>query len=157
MKSKLNNLIPNWRKKIKKICPIKKNGIGIIYISHKLKEIIYVSDRITVLKDGKINDSFLKQQVNEEDLIKSMIGENVLIKNEQQNKTYSETPILELKNFNYSNIFKNINIELFYNYFHTMVLVQGLATPRASIYLSCSIYIWKLILLYCIINRWLMF
>ena len=39
---------------------LKKNGIGIIYISHKLKEIIQISDRITVLKDGKINDSFNK-------------------------------------------------------------------------------------------------
>ena len=92
---------------------LKKNGIGIIYISHKLKEIIYISDRITVLKDGRINDSFLKKQVNEEDLIKSMIGENILIKNEQQNKIYPKKPLLKIENFNYSNIFKNINIELF--------------------------------------------
>ena len=92
---------------------LKKNGIGIIYISHKLKEIIHISDRITVLKDGKINNSFLKQQVNEEDLIKSMIGENILIKNEQQKKIYPKKPILEIKNYRYSNIFKNINIELF--------------------------------------------
>ena len=92
---------------------LKKNGIGIIYISHKLKEIIYISDRITVLKDGRINDSFLKKQVNEEDLIKSMIGENILIKNEQQNKTYPKKPLLKIENFNYSNILKNINLELF--------------------------------------------
>jgi ribose transport system ATP-binding protein len=92
---------------------LKKNGIGIIYISHKLKEIIQISDRITVLKDGKINDSFIKNEVNEEDLIKSMIGENILIKNENQNKTNLENPILKIQNFSYSNIFKNININLF--------------------------------------------
>jgi len=92
---------------------LKKNGIGIIYISHKLKEIIQISDRITVLKDGKINDSFIKNEVNEKDLIKSMIGKNILIKNDHQNKTNLENPILKIQNFNYSNIFKNINIELF--------------------------------------------
>ena len=92
---------------------LKKNGIGIIYISHKLKEIIYISDRITVLKDGKINDSFLKNEVNEENLIKSMIGENVLTKNEHENKTYSKNQILKINNFSYSNIFKEININLF--------------------------------------------
>ena len=92
---------------------LKKNGIGIIYISHKLKEIIYISDRITVLKDGKINDSFLKNEVNEENLIKSMIGENVLTKNEHENKTYSKNQILNINNFSYSNIFKEININLF--------------------------------------------
>ena len=92
---------------------LKKNGIGIIYISHKLKEIIYISDKITVLKDGKINDSFLKNEVNEENLIKSMIGENVLTKNEHENKTYSKNQILKINNFSYSNIFKEININLF--------------------------------------------
>ena len=92
---------------------LKNNGIGIIYISHKLKEIIYISDRITVLKDGKINDSFLKNEVNEENLIKSMIGENVLTKTEHENKTYSKNQILNINNFSYSNIFKEININLF--------------------------------------------
>jgi len=92
---------------------LKKKGIGIIYISHKLKEIIHISDRITVLKDGKINDSFLKNEVNEEDLIQSMIGENILIKNEHQNKTNSQKTILNINNFSYSNIFQNINIDLF--------------------------------------------
>ena len=91
---------------------LKKNGIGIIYISHKLKEIIYISDRITVLKDGKINDSFKKNEVNEEGLIKSMIGENISTKNDHQYKTNSNKPILEINNFNYSNIFKEINIKL---------------------------------------------
>jgi len=91
---------------------LKKKGIGIIYISHKLKEIIQISDRITVLKDGKINDSFIKNEVNEKDLIKSMIGENILIKNEHQNKINLENPILKIQNFSYSNIFKNININL---------------------------------------------
>lgn len=91
---------------------LKKNGIGIIYISHKLKEIIYISERITVLKDGKINDSFKKNEVNEEGLIKSMIGENISTKNDHQYKTNSNKPILEINNFNYSNIFKEINIKL---------------------------------------------
>ncbi len=92
---------------------LKENGIGIIYISHKLKEIIHISDRITVLKDGKINNSFLKNEVNEEDLIKSMIGENILLKNINQNKINFQKPILKINNYSYSNIFKKINIDLF--------------------------------------------
>ena len=92
---------------------LKNNGIGIIYISHKLKEIIQISDRITVLKDGKINNSFDKNKVDEEILINSMIGENILIKNENQNKIKSENIILSIKNFNSTNIFENINLDLF--------------------------------------------
>tara|TARA_Y100001970_G_scaffold141616_1_gene174283 strand:+ start:4535 stop:6034 length:1500 start_codon:yes stop_codon:yes gene_type:complete len=92
---------------------LKQNGIGIIYISHKLKEIIKISDRITVLKDGKINNSFLKSEVNEEGLIKSMIGENVLIKNVNQKTINIKNPILKIDNFNYANTFRKINIDLF--------------------------------------------
>lgn len=41
---------------------LKNNGIGIIYISHKLNEIIKISDRITVLKDGKIKKNIWKRK-----------------------------------------------------------------------------------------------
>ena len=119
---------------------LKKNGIGIIYISHKLKEIIQISDRITVLKDGKINDSFIKNEVNEEDLIKSMIGKNILIKNDHQNKTNLENPILKIQNFNYSNIFKNINIELFEG---EILGLSGLLGSGANEILRCAFGIIK--------------
>ena len=92
---------------------LKNNGIGIIYISHKLKEIIHISDRITVLKDGKINDSFLKNEVNEEGLIKSMIGKNISIKNNNQNIINFQKPILKINNYSYSNTFKKISMDLF--------------------------------------------
>ena len=92
---------------------LKKNGIGIIYISHKLKEIIQISDRITVLKDGKINDSFNKNEVNEEKLIQSMIGQNILIKNDNQNTINEKKLKLKLTDFHHSNFFENININLF--------------------------------------------
>jgi len=119
---------------------LKKNGIGIIYISHKLKEIIQISDRITVLKDGKINDSFIKNEVNEKDLIKSMIGKNILIKNDHQNKTNLESPILKIQNFNYSNIFKNINIELFEG---EILGLSGLLGSGANEILRCAFGIIK--------------
>ena len=119
---------------------LKKNGIGIIYISHKLKEIIQISDRITVLKDGKINDSFIKNEVNEKDLIKSMIGKNILIKNDHQNKTNLENPILKIQNFNYSNIFKNINIELFEG---EILGLSGLLGSGANEILRCAFGIIK--------------
>ena len=53
---------------------LKNNGIGIIYISHKLNEIIKISDRITVLKDGKINKIFEKNQADESILFNQWLG-----------------------------------------------------------------------------------
>ncbi len=119
---------------------LKKNGIGIIYISHKLKEIIKISDRITVLKDGKLNDSFIKNEVNEEGLIKSMIGENISIKNKHKNKINFENPVLQINNFNYLNIFKNININLFEG---EVLGLSGLLGSGANELLRCAFGIMK--------------
>ena len=113
---------------------LKNNGIGIIYISHKLKEIIHISDRITVLKDGKINDSFLKNEVNEEGLIKSMIGKNISIKNNNQNIINFQKPILKINNYSYSNTFKKIRMDL---YEGEILGLSGLLGSGANELLRC--------------------
>src|SRR5690625_422562 len=54
----------------------KKQGITSILISHKLKEVLKVSDHITVLRDGQSIKSFdaKKSQVTEGEIIKHMVG-----------------------------------------------------------------------------------
>ncbi len=94
------------------ISTLKKNGIGIIYISHKLKEIIKISDVITVLKDGKIRKTFEKNIVNEEILIEAMVGENLLIKQKELKEFKNSNCILSLKNLSYQNKFNKINLNL---------------------------------------------
>ncbi len=91
---------------------LKNNGIGIIYISHKLNEIIKISDRITVLKDGKIKKTFVKNNVNENLLVQTMVGEKIKNENKNNNKFQKNENILEITNLSYLNIFKDINISL---------------------------------------------
>ena len=91
---------------------MKNQGIGIIYISHKLNEIVKISDRITVLKDGRIKDSFSKSQANESLLVQSMVGENIINKKNNKNKINLNQNLLEIKNLSYLNYFLKINIDL---------------------------------------------
>ncbi len=53
---------------------LKKKGMSIIYITHRLDEIFRISDRITVLKDGAFVKTVEKSEVSEEDLVNLMIG-----------------------------------------------------------------------------------
>lgn len=53
---------------------LKKKGMSIIYITHRLNEIFRISDRITVLKDGGFVKTVEKSEVNEEELVNLMIG-----------------------------------------------------------------------------------
>jgi len=59
---------------------LKAEGIGIIYISHKLKEIKEIGDRVTVLKDGKYVDTRNIEDVEIADLISMMVGRELASK-----------------------------------------------------------------------------
>ena len=54
-------------------------GIGIIYISHYLKEVTQIGDRITVLKDGKVVTTYHKSKFTIEQLIRDMVGRDANI------------------------------------------------------------------------------
>jgi ribose transport system ATP-binding protein len=57
---------------------LQARGIGIIYISHRLKEIFELADEVTVLKDGRYIDTKLVSEVNMDDLVKLMIGRDLV-------------------------------------------------------------------------------
>jgi ribose transport system ATP-binding protein len=56
---------------------LKKSGVGIIYISHRLEEIVKVGDRITVLRDGEYIETIENKNVDMNVLIKMMIGRDI--------------------------------------------------------------------------------
>lgn len=53
---------------------LKKNGVGIIYISHKLEEIFAISDRITVFRDGAVVGEAQTDEIDSDTLIGMMVG-----------------------------------------------------------------------------------
>lgn len=83
----------------------KKKGVSIIYISHRLEEIFLLADRISILKDGKYQGTFLSNELTKDALITKMVGREL-----QALKTVStkkEEVLLELKNitgFKFNNI-----------------------------------------------------
>ncbi|MCL2580743.1 MAG: ATP-binding cassette domain-containing protein [Oscillospiraceae bacterium] len=57
---------------------LKKEGITSILISHKLGEVLKVSDQITVIRDGKTVESFPNVDVDENRIIRGMVGRDIL-------------------------------------------------------------------------------
>lgn len=53
---------------------LQKQGITCIMISHKLNEIEYVADSITIIRDGHTIETLDKAEINEDRIIKSMVG-----------------------------------------------------------------------------------
>jgi D-xylose transport system ATP-binding protein len=56
---------------------LRERGVGMIYISHKLDEVFRISDRITVLRDGRTIDTVKTAETNEAQVIAKMVGREV--------------------------------------------------------------------------------
>ncbi|MCJ7513113.1 MAG: sugar ABC transporter ATP-binding protein, partial [Anaerolineales bacterium] len=53
---------------------LKEQGVGVIYISHRIAEIFEVADRVTVFKDGKVVGTFPVSEIDRPTLVRLMIG-----------------------------------------------------------------------------------
>ncbi len=53
---------------------LKAGGVGIIYISHRMEEILTVCDRVTVLRDGSVVDTRLTQGLSVDEIVQRMVG-----------------------------------------------------------------------------------
>lgn len=54
-----------------------ERGMGVLYVSHRLPEVLTVADRVTVLRDGHVAGSLLASEAHEDHLISLMIGRSV--------------------------------------------------------------------------------
>jgi len=68
----VNDLLPVLRR-------LAQAGKTIVFISHKLGEALAVSDRITVLRDGKVVDTVAASQANQHSLACMMVGRDILL------------------------------------------------------------------------------
>jgi simple sugar transport system ATP-binding protein len=57
-----------------------KSGKTIIFISHKLKEVLDISDRITVMRRGRVVGHLTTNETNEEEIATLMVGREVLLR-----------------------------------------------------------------------------
>lgn len=73
-------LAPQETKELfQQLLKLKENGYTIIFISHKLNEVKYLCDRLTVLKGGRTVGTYDVAEVTEEDISRKMVGRDVSI------------------------------------------------------------------------------
>jgi ABC-type uncharacterized transport system ATPase subunit len=76
---------------------LQADGTSIIFISHKLNEVLEIADRITVLRRGKQIDSVPREGATEEGLARMMVGREVLLRVEKRPSEPGDK-LLELRN-----------------------------------------------------------
>jgi ABC-type uncharacterized transport system ATPase subunit len=76
---------------------LKAEGTAIVFISHKLNEVLDVADRITVLRRGERIDTVPAEGATERSLARLMVGRDVLLRVEKED-TAPGAPMLEVRN-----------------------------------------------------------
>jgi len=91
---------------------LKKAGCGIVYISHRLEELQYIVDRITIMRDGKYIKSMDFADTNMEEIISNMVGRTI-----KEQFPRVECPrgkkVFEVKNLNAGRLVRDINFDLY--------------------------------------------
>ncbi len=100
-------------------------GMGIVYISHRLEELQHIVDRITIMRDGKYITSMDFKDTSLQAIITNMVGREIKEKFPRVSCVRGRK-ILEVKHLNAGNMVKDINLELFEG---EIVGIAGLKQP----------------------------
>lgn len=73
------------------------SGCAVIFITHKMHEVMEFADRITVLRGGKSTASLLKKETNSQELARLMVGRELNTARKNTSKTCGQDVVLELQ------------------------------------------------------------
>lgn len=90
---------------------LKAKGKTIIYVSHRMKEIFDLADRVTVLRDGKFVATKSIKEVDHESIASMMVGRNVQL-HEQKFRSISAAPVLEVDSLTKEGSFRDVSFQL---------------------------------------------
>lgn len=93
-----------------------KNGITVIFITHKLNEVKQISDRITIMRNGTVVGTYRNQDLSETDIVELMIGRKFEYDIKRSTRKPGEV-VMTVKNLNYfredgAHILKNVSFAL---------------------------------------------
>ncbi|WP_026696112.1 sugar ABC transporter ATP-binding protein [Peribacillus kribbensis] len=93
------------------ISSLKKEGVSIVYISHRMEEIFAICDRITVMRDGKTVDTKPIPETNFDEVVKKMVGRELTDRYPKRNPQTGET-IFEVKGLTKSGVFRDVSFSV---------------------------------------------
>jgi ribose transport system ATP-binding protein len=90
---------------------LRKEGVSIVYISHRMEEIFAICNRITVMRDGKTVDTKVISETNFDDVVRKMVGRELTDRFPERNPSVGKT-MLEVKNATRNGVFENVSFSV---------------------------------------------
>jgi ribose transport system ATP-binding protein len=93
------------------IADLKRDGVGIIYISHRMEEIFKITDRISVLRDGQYQGTVNTADSTEESITQMMIGRKLDLSRNASHHELGDVA-LEVRGLSCGKLYQDINFEV---------------------------------------------
>lgn len=94
---------------------LRKRGVTVLYISHRLDEIFQMADRVTVLRDGNLIGTVKPSDITQDELVQMMIGrkpaERQLWKPERAEKLKNAPVVMEVENLSDGANLKDVSLK----------------------------------------------
>ncbi len=92
---------------------LRKSGVGMIYISHRMDEIKRISDRVTVMRDGEYIGTLNKDEIDIEKIIHMMVGRVTYEAHKQTSAVGAGAPVVMRVEHMSSKDVKDVSFELY--------------------------------------------
>ncbi|MCY8316588.1 ribose ABC transporter ATP-binding protein RbsA [Bacillus vallismortis] len=93
------------------ITALKKNGVSIVYISHRMEEIFAICDRITIMRDGKTVDTTNISETDFDEVVKKMVGRELTERYPNRTPSLGDN-IFEVKNASVKGRFEDVSFSV---------------------------------------------
>jgi simple sugar transport system ATP-binding protein len=96
------------------ILECKSRGIATLFVSHKLSEVLEISEKVTVLRDGRKVGEFTREELDTDKLIFHMTGKTILESKFERRHALSEPrPLLELTSLSRKKNYEAVSLQLY--------------------------------------------
>lgn len=102
---------PEIRRVFDMMATLKKQGVAIVFISHKLKEVMTICDSYTVLRDGSVVARGSVSDTNVDELARFMVGHDVRTESLRKERKLGE-PVLSVSGLSRKDSFQNISFQV---------------------------------------------
>ena len=90
---------------------LRSQGIGIVYITHKMNELFEIADEFSVFRDGKYIGTHASTDVTRDDIIRMMVGREITQMFPKEEVPIGEV-VLSVKDLSLSGIFRDVSFEV---------------------------------------------
>jgi ribose transport system ATP-binding protein len=91
---------------------LRDQGVGVVHISHRLEELKQISDRVTVMRDGRYVATVPTAEARLEQIISMMVGRTIFEEATEIPEAANDEVVLEVRNLNRGRMVRDVSFEL---------------------------------------------